>query len=607
MNASLNRVLLAWADSRWTWFPWSRLRPSVEQPMGAPLLLAHVVSGLVWAGLLGALIARGLMGRWSATAFAVPAVFGMVAALLWQTMIRLAWNRRAAEHRRLAAAGQAPPPPVPPSVVDRWVVRPVAVAAVLVVSLAFVVAFENLRGALALRGAQNGLRAQGVPMTLADIVPPPVPDERNLAMAPFVRPLMEHPRTSEDRLVTGAAKPSFATVAKSRKQTDRAWTDGGRVDLELWQFYYRSIPDWPKPASPGTPAADVLMGLGRGDEDLAELRAAAAAHPDCRFPIQYQDHYAALLPHLAPLKGWAQFLRLRAVALLAEGRTDEALADTLLGLRLSDAIREEPLVISHLVRLAIDQLMLQPVWEGCLDQRWNDRQLVALQRALESRNPFGHVTRALHGERIIAGLAFDEMARRVFPMGRWGTVIEGMSDGHSNDPALNAFVRCIPRGWVRQNQVAHIRYVQAVVEDLARAPHHAALIPPGRHMDRFIDKRSLFTVLAAILAPSAERPISRTYEGEAWRRLALTGLALERHRLASGAFPESLQGLVPGFLNEVPADPMDGQPLRYTRTAEGDYHLYSVGLDHQDHNGQRRVRDPGTEAGRSIAGDLVWR
>jgi hypothetical protein len=73
--------------------------------------------------------------------------------------------------------------------------------------------------------------------------------------------------------------------------------------------------------------------------------------------------------------------------------------------------------------------------------------------------------------------------------------------------------------------------------------------------------------------------------GYAYSRLARTALAVERFRLAHGRLPESLGELVPEFLPVVPADPFDGQPLRYRVLSKG-YMVYSVGDDGHDDGGR---------------------
>ena len=46
-----------------------------------------------------------------------------------------------------------------------------------------------------------------------------------------------------------------------------------------------------------------------------------------------------------------------------------------------------------------------------------------------------------------------------------------------------------------------------------------------------------------------------------------TVIALRRYEARHGELPLSLSDLVPEFLDEVPRDPYDGEPLRYSREA----------------------------------------
>lgn len=54
-----------------------------------------------------------------------------------------------------------------------------------------------------------------------------------------------------------------------------------------------------------------------------------------------------------------------------------------------------------------------------------------------------------------------------------------------------------------------------------------------------------------------------------------TAIALELYRRTHGSYPAALDQLVPEFLDEVPPDRADGQPLRYERTDDGAT-LYSI-------------------------------
>ncbi len=91
-------------------------------------------------------------------------------------------------------------------------------------------------------------------------------------------------------------------------------------------------------------------------------------------------------------------------------------------------------------------------------------------------------------------------------------------------------------------------------------------------------------------------------------RLTLTAIALHRHRLKHGSFPSALAELVPGFLQTVPVDFMDGQPLRYRREADGKFRLWSVGEDFKDDGGDAKPPAPkANESSNWLKGrDWVW-
>jgi hypothetical protein len=301
-------------------------------------------------------------------------------------------------------------------------------------------------------------------------------------------------------------------------------------------------------------------------------------------------------------------LRLRSVALLAEGRSEEALADLLLGLRTSDALADEPILISALVRIAIDVLMMQPIWEGCREHRWTEPQLVAIQRALAERDYLGQMRRGLEGERVLTGASYDVLARSDFASWLLGrdSSLAWMAGQGDDETGFRWLVAVMPAGWVRQNQVLHGRYLRAIVEDLERARFHKDLPREGLRLDEFILHAPPRMMITRMLAPAVDRAWNRAFVMEANRRMAMVAMALERHRLARGDYPSELAALTPAYLGTLPEDPMTGEPLRYARLDGGDYRLYSVGLDHGDDGGERGERSGKSRSDSEGPSDLVW-
>ena len=84
----------------------------------------------------------------------------------------------------------------------------------------------------------------------------------------------------------------------------------------------------------------------------------------------------------------------------------------------------------------------------------------------------------------------------------------------------------------------------------------------------------------------------KTMRVETAKQIAIAAIALKRYQLKNGNYPADLNSLVPQFLPTVTLDPLDGQPLRYRRNADGTFLLYSVGENGRDDGG-----DPSLEAG----------
>lgn len=86
---------------------------------------------------------------------------------------------------------------------------------------------------------------------------------------------------------------------------------------------------------------------------------------------------------------------------------------------------------------------------------------------------------------------------------------------------------------------------------------------------------------------------------------ATVALAAKRYQLAHGALPDRLDQLVPEFLEAVPRDPYDAQPLRYRRT-EGGGLIYSVGPKLKDEQG-RKEHQSGALNAPPAADDIAFR
>ena len=82
--------------------------------------------------------------------------------------------------------------------------------------------------------------------------------------------------------------------------------------------------------------------------------------------------------------------------------------------------------------------------------------------------------------------------------------------------------------------------------------------------------------------------------------------ALERYRLAHGEYPQTLNALVPQFIQILPHDLIGSQPLHYRRTSDGKFLLYSVGWNETDDGGVPSPHDTYGSITNYSTDDFVW-
>jgi len=521
-------------------------------------------------------------------------------------------------------------PPLRP--LFRWIVRrSVFLAACLITLVALAYALENFRGKRAWDNFKREAAAQGESAEVKDVLPPSVPDDENIVATPLFQPLcneFDHEwlklHTGPNGLTNDADRLKLDIGRKNdpRPENESAnWMIGRRTDLKAWQEYYRNPPketsqspedakkEFPVAPQPQTPAADVLLALSKYDGILGELRA-ASMRPQARFPIRYEDGFNALLPHLARMKSLTQFLRLRAAAELAAGLTNEAAADVELSLRLVDLVRGEPLLISQLVRVAQLNLTLNSLWEGLAEHRWTEAQLAGFERRLGSFDFLADYQQGMRGERLLCGSVIDYV-RRLRNADAFGIAMDESGAGPDELERFLASVmfQLMPSGWFDQNKVSvgrlHLELLLPAVNLETRQVSPSNVSRLASTLEQRLKDRSPYNWFGGLLLPALANASARFAQGQASTDLARVACALERHRLAHGQYPETLDALVPAFLAKLPHDVINGQPLKYRRTNDGLFVLYSVGWNEKDDGGMV-VFNKDKRASNWKEGDWVW-
>jgi tetratricopeptide (TPR) repeat protein len=508
--------------------------------------------------------------------------------------------------------------------------------ACLATLIALFYAEEDWRGKHDWEKFKREWEAKGEHFDYASVIPPPVPDDQNFALTPIVASCYEyildkngHKLEKQNTNVVNRLAISREGSAGDWKNwpTNGYWLRQTITDLRGWQQFYRVLATrtnlFQIPTQPQSPAQDVLLALSKYDSIIEELRQASLL-PDSRFPLNYDsDHpFATLLPHLATMKRLSQVLQLRAIAELQAGEADRALADVKLSFRLIESFRTEPFLISELVRIAMFEIALQPIYEGLAEHRWSDEQLVALDAELAKLDFLADYQSSMRGERAMTCATIDFLSKKnTYQRYRelFNSVNSEAGDdggvtlwGQLNNKAKMVGIYLMPAGWFTQNKLFIARGEQGWITGVIFPEKHLASPQKYREVEQ-AESLSIYTssakpwnFLAKEFYPALGASGRKSSREQISVDLARTAIALERYRLAHGEYPESLDALVPQFIAQVPHDVIGGQPLKYRREADGQFILYSVGWNETDDGGVIGHHNGGV-APYFEAGDWVWR
>ncbi|MBP9900226.1 MAG: hypothetical protein KBH45_02115, partial [Verrucomicrobia bacterium] len=182
--------------------------------------------------------------------------------------------------------------------------------------------------------------------------------------------------------------------------------------------------------------------------------------------------------------------------------------------------------------------------------------------------------------------------------------------------------RTAPQGWIYQNQLVNSRldddYILSAVDTETRTVHpkiaEAILTAKREAKGPYSALVQLLTLSESTFGDAKPFPY-KFAQSQTQVDLARVACGLERYRLAHNQYPETLDALAPQFITKLPHDVINGQPLKYRRTDDGSFILYSIGWNEKDDGGFIPAKKDGKtvngrEEGKSVnltEGDWVWR
>jgi len=488
-----------------------------------------------------------------------------------------------------------------------------AVAVLVAAILIPVVRHYQLRAATDAYIAQ--LKAQGEPMELAQVIPPPVPPEKNAAP-----------------LITNALNQikGYFTTMKSDPPGSHMIIPGkemiGWRQPTIHDFEFNVTISWEQLGTE----------LDNEQNNLNDFRN-LIKNPVLDFGYDYSNSKTSiptLAPRLSGFKAAAQWFIASSFYNLHQGKSADACTDVRAILAFLKGETNERFEISQLVRFAIAQMSASATWEILQATNVSYEDLAQLQQdweSLEFAHPlenaflfervnsleFQNVRRHSPAQLLLsANLPSTSFVPKSVVNGKltdWNgsstnfVLVDARSISNSQRRIFIKIAASVSKTWhcfflwpQFESYSDELRGLQEW-QIMFAATHMAETNASFQNIQSFVNTNFSqigFNLIEenpyAIFSRNANQltALRKAVLAEVTRNAAITAIALKRYELRHHQLPATLAELTPDLLKAVPIDCMDGQPLRYRRNADGTFLLYSVGENGKDDGG-----DPSLEQG----------
>ncbi len=416
-----------------------------------------------------------------------------------------------------------------------------------------------------LRQTMAKFKAEGRALTVAEIRPAPIPDDKNAA------PLI----AKASALITNA--PATSAI---KELSSLITTNNSVLDISVWPATHRE-------ALPRLIQAPEMQAL------FAVLHE-ASQKSGYNNNLKYEDGPGMLLPNLISFRQMARFLSIKAELATQDGNGAEAWATVLEGLELFHLLKQEPGLITQLVRIACNQILIDRL------ERMADKTDVSPDQA---RILIAELAQHTDATSWIRSMDVEVV------MGLW--CFQAIQHGSFRD--FKALVDENAPQWffwglkyayapISKKDITVYLNLMSQQQDYYKMPYwEAAEIMQNHPLDQQLPP---YYILTRMLIPNFNELVKRKAEHDAAVNISRVGLALKLFKQKNGAYPDTLEKLAPEFLANIPVDPCTGKALIY-RKADAGFILYSLGKDQQDDNGKPKPtgkKDTGKEPY-----DIVWK
>jgi hypothetical protein len=307
-----------------------------------------------------------------------------------------------------------------------------------------------------------------------------------------------------------------------------------------------------------------------------ELMRQAVRRPFFRLLLDYttKQPISILLEPIQQAHEFSRLLKAEALQAIGAGNNDRAVAAILDGLLLSEMLRDEPLLIIQLVRVAIAAESLNSLETLLAHGNISPEQFTIIDEQLALMERRFRLAPAMIGERAMALTTMHHLGENTGMLGKGG---EGTAAARilSSMPA---------RPYRMSDEAFLLRVMTRFADNVDRpGPEGAAAIHQG-NSEIVAAKVGYKHIMTTLLAPAVLR-CRNSGLGHRQRLInARVGLRVARFHADRGKFPDSLDDIADEQFASSTADLLSTRPLVYRLVPDG-FVIYSVGENHSDDGG----------------------
>ncbi|MBI4245287.1 MAG: hypothetical protein HY606_14455, partial [Planctomycetes bacterium] len=321
---------------------------------------------------------------------------------------------------------------------------------------------------------------------------------------------------------------------------------------------------------------------------MYELIKKASDMPSCRFNLRYEDGWAIELPHLSKIREIARILGLRIILLTEQNKYNKALESGRIGLRLVNALRDEPFYISQLVRMGCGNVIFYALTETISDIPADSILIDASHGLITEIRLINYnlfLTKGLNAEIAWGNNTFKRIHRWMFSRDK--NIMEYWFIHESDNPLRIIFWKLytsfLGKPCVKKDNAFYLRYMTNAIE-FSFEPYYKVknrINETERKLDRSLRWKY---PLSSMVLPSFGSFHSQQAEYISSFDVLRLALILKIYKIEKGIYPDSLDALMPDYLLELPKDPFIGKDYIYRKEGDG-FIVYGVGMNEKDDGG----------------------